>query len=55
MGKSESSRKYREGMKSQDYKSRSLLFDEATTEVLDKISKKSSKKISDLASGAIVD
>jgi hypothetical protein len=55
MGKSESSKKYREEMKSQGYKSRSLWFDEKTVEVLDKISKKSSKKISDLVSEAIIE
>ncbi len=55
MGKSESSKKYREEMKSQGYKSRSLWLDQATIEVLDKISKKSPKKISDLVSEAIIE
>jgi len=55
MGKSESSKKYREEMKSQGYKSRSLWLNGATIEVLDKITKKSSKKISELVSEAIVE
>jgi|GEM_PF-2579512 len=55
MGKSESSKKYREEMKSQGYKSRSLWFDEKTIDVLDKISKKSLRKIGDLVSDAIIE
>lgn len=55
MGKSESSRKYREEMKSQGYKSRSFYLDQTTIKVLDNISKKSSKKISELVGKAIVE